>query len=141
MPWIKQDDCVGCMVCSTVCPAEAITQAENRTALINQEQCTGCGRCISVCPPGAIHPDSEDPAFGGAARTGRKETVPGGTGVEGFAADRRILPNVGEGRNRELFRGPGQGQGRGPGQGGGAGRGQGRGRGRSPGQNRGRRSI
>lgn len=45
--------CIGCMKCTKVCEAGAIT-VENNTAKVNPELCTGCGSCAAECPVGAI---------------------------------------------------------------------------------------
>ena len=59
MPWVNQDLCVGCCICIDECPAEAITQQENRKAIINDDQCIRCGKCHDVCPQDAVRHDSE----------------------------------------------------------------------------------
>lgn len=41
-------------VCMSKCPKKAIYRAEDGTVLINRELCVGCGLCSSVCPYGAI---------------------------------------------------------------------------------------
>jgi ferredoxin len=42
----------GCTRCLDVCPASAITPAED-TVVIDPHICAGCGACASVCPTGA----------------------------------------------------------------------------------------
>jgi formate hydrogenlyase subunit 6/NADH:ubiquinone oxidoreductase subunit I len=58
MPWIKQEDCVGCETCIEECPVDAIYM-ENETAHIDMKLCIRCGICHDVCPEEAIRHDSE----------------------------------------------------------------------------------
>ena len=127
MPWIKEDECVGCMVCSTVCPVQAINQTADKTAVIDQERCTGCGQCISACPRGAVHADEEEP--GSLADTERR---PAGKVFPGTTSFSRRPGGQQTGRGRSPYPG-GFPDGRGMQQSGGTsargGRGQGRGKG------------
>jgi Fe-S-cluster-containing hydrogenase component 2 len=50
---IDQETCVGCRLCTEVCPAGAMWVTLGR-ARVNPLKCTGCGRCLDVCPRGAI---------------------------------------------------------------------------------------
>ena len=56
------DKCVGCRLCVTICPGNAVEligrgrQAEIR---YNVGRCILCGECIDVCPTGAIYPTKE----------------------------------------------------------------------------------
>jgi ferredoxin len=50
--FVDTDLCVGCGVCESVCPVEAISiEGEAR---IHIERCIGCGRCVRECPQGAL---------------------------------------------------------------------------------------
>ncbi|MGD0818238.1 MAG: DUF362 domain-containing protein [Methanomassiliicoccales archaeon] len=55
---VKQDLCVSCGACASVCPEGAISLPENK-ALISAEDCIGCGECLAVCPEKAIEIDWE----------------------------------------------------------------------------------
>ncbi|MBC7101358.1 MAG: NADH-quinone oxidoreductase subunit NuoF [Methanobacteriales archaeon] len=52
--FIDKKLCTGCMVCSKVCPADAIVGLEDEVHFIDQEKCLKCGSCMDVCKEGAI---------------------------------------------------------------------------------------
>jgi heterodisulfide reductase subunit A2 len=53
--YIHSDKCVGCRMCTTVCPYEAIKYDEkSHASIVNDSLCRGCGTCVSTCPSGAI---------------------------------------------------------------------------------------
>jgi len=58
MPWIKQEDCLGCGTCATECSVNAIV-LEDMKARINMDVCIRCGRCHTICPQEAVRHDSE----------------------------------------------------------------------------------
>lgn len=58
MPWVKQEDCVGCGVCVEECPVNAISMVDEK-AEINMDECIRCGVCHDVCPQDAVRHDSE----------------------------------------------------------------------------------
>jgi NAD-dependent dihydropyrimidine dehydrogenase PreA subunit len=53
---IDKDNCIGCLICTEVCPMGAIdVDMSNSTngykgAIINEDLCTDCGLCIDACP-------------------------------------------------------------------------------------------
>jgi heterodisulfide reductase subunit A2 len=51
--FIDPKKCVGCGVCWTVCPYQAIDQDENGLAVVNEALCKGCGTCVASCRSGA----------------------------------------------------------------------------------------
>ncbi len=59
MPWVDQDKCVGCGVCISSCPEDAISMGNDK-ATISQDKCTFCAKCFSACPQEAIRPNSEN---------------------------------------------------------------------------------
>jgi heterodisulfide reductase subunit A len=50
---IELSKCVGCGVCWTVCPYQAIDPDENGLAVVNEALCKGCGTCVAACRSGA----------------------------------------------------------------------------------------
>ena len=58
MPWIKEEDCIGCGICVNECPANAISLIDE-IAEINMDECIRCGICHDVCPQDAVRHDSE----------------------------------------------------------------------------------
>lgn len=53
MPHVITDDCVACGACEPECPAEAISEGEDKY-VIKADLCTDCGSCVEVCPNDAI---------------------------------------------------------------------------------------
>ncbi|MEA3458406.1 MAG: 4Fe-4S binding protein [Candidatus Thermoplasmatota archaeon] len=64
IPWVDQEKCVGCGVCISSCPENAILM-EGDKANVSQDKCTFCGKCFSACPQEAIRPNSENPLLRG----------------------------------------------------------------------------
>ena len=58
MPWIKQDDCVGCGICVEQCPQNTILMRDGK-AYIDMANCIRCGQCHEICPQEAVRHDSE----------------------------------------------------------------------------------
>ena len=50
---VKKDLCVGCGLCATNCPEQAISVISGQ-AEIDENRCRECYTCIKVCPQGAI---------------------------------------------------------------------------------------
>ena len=51
--YIVTNDCVGCGICTKVCPAGCI-RLENQHAVHKTENCQACYACIHACPKAAI---------------------------------------------------------------------------------------
>jgi heterodisulfide reductase subunit A len=74
--FIKEDKCIGCDICSEVCPVEVkdefnllasrkaayikYPQAIPNIYTIDQEHCTRCGACVEKCPTQAIDLSQQD---------------------------------------------------------------------------------
>lgn len=51
---ILEDACIGCTVCSKVCPTTAITGERKQLHIIDQSACIKCGQCFEKCKFNAI---------------------------------------------------------------------------------------
>ncbi len=53
---VKKEECIGCGVCVSVCPVEAIKLTDNSEyAVIDHELCMECFTCVESCPQEAIY--------------------------------------------------------------------------------------
>lgn len=69
--------CVGCQMCSTVCPHRVFEMRGRVAQLVRPEACMECGACQNNCPTGAIQVDSGvgcATAMIAAALTGKEPT-------------------------------------------------------------------
>ena len=53
MAFVITEKCLSCGSCAEQCPAEAISEGEERFE-INPEKCLSCGSCAAQCPAEAI---------------------------------------------------------------------------------------
>ena len=56
MAYVISDECVLYGACEAVCPAEAITDGDEKYE-INPDACTDYGTCVDECPSEAISPE------------------------------------------------------------------------------------
>ena len=52
--YINENDCIGCAICISACPFDAIIGAQNFSHRINFNECPGCKICIKKCPTDCI---------------------------------------------------------------------------------------
>jgi len=72
--------CIGCGMCSAVCPHAVFAQSNHVAELVHPEACMECGACQKNCPTNAIKVESGvgcAAAMMRAALTGRKEPARG----------------------------------------------------------------
>lgn len=50
---VDEDACVGCGVCTQMCPFQAL-KLEQKKAMVIEALCKGCGTCVTACPTGAL---------------------------------------------------------------------------------------
>lgn len=51
---IKEDECIGCLLCIKACPVDAIVGANKTIHTVITDKCTGCDLCIAPCPMDCI---------------------------------------------------------------------------------------
>lgn len=51
-PKCKQDTCIGCGKCVSICPMKNLILRNKK--VVSNDRCTMCYRCISLCPQKAI---------------------------------------------------------------------------------------
>jgi len=51
---IDEGWCIGCALCLTACPVDAIVGAAKRMHAVIDDLCTGCELCVPVCPVDCI---------------------------------------------------------------------------------------
>ena len=56
--WIDEQWCIGCTLCITACPTDAILGASKQMHTVIEDACTGCELCLPVCPVDCIHLDN-----------------------------------------------------------------------------------
>jgi len=53
---VDTEKCISCGSCVTLCPVEAITQADDLSIVFDKDKCVGstCSACVDACPARAI---------------------------------------------------------------------------------------
>ncbi len=69
--WIDENWCIGCTLCISACPTDAILGANKAMHTVIEAECTGCELCIPLCPVDCIQLDNvSGEATGWAAWSG-----------------------------------------------------------------------
>ncbi|GFN35053.1 electron transfer flavoprotein subunit alpha [Tepidimicrobium xylanilyticum] len=55
---VIEEKCIGCEVCVSVCPFDAIEMVDGKAHIT--DKCTMCGACVEECPVGAIEKEEEN---------------------------------------------------------------------------------
>ncbi|QGY41761.1 4Fe-4S dicluster domain-containing protein [Pseudodesulfovibrio cashew] len=55
---LDRDTCVGCGLCTEVCPQRVLRVREGKAEIIDFDACMECGACVTNCPVSAlsVHP-------------------------------------------------------------------------------------
>lgn len=51
---LQTDKCIGCKLCTQVCPHLVFTMEDKKARITNKENCMECGACARNCPVEAI---------------------------------------------------------------------------------------
>ena len=51
---LDPDKCIGCTLCTQVCPHNVFEMQDNTASLADYNACMECGACVNNCPSGAI---------------------------------------------------------------------------------------
>lgn len=51
---LDQDKCIGCSLCTEVCPHNVFELNQGKAEIIDFNACMECGACVNNCPSNAI---------------------------------------------------------------------------------------
>jgi len=51
---MTQEECIGCRICTDVCPRNVIQIENNKALIADKNSCIECGACAMNCPVSAI---------------------------------------------------------------------------------------
>jgi len=54
LAYIREEECIGCMLCIKACPVDGIIGAAKQMHTVIAEYCTGCELCADPCPVDCI---------------------------------------------------------------------------------------
>ena len=55
---LNADACIGCGLCTQVCPHQVFAMDRNKATIIERDACMECGACALNCPVKALTVDS-----------------------------------------------------------------------------------
>ncbi len=51
---LDQESCIGCSLCTQVCPHHVFDMADAKAQIVDFNACMECGACVNNCPSGAL---------------------------------------------------------------------------------------
>ena len=51
---LDQEKCIGCTLCTQVCPHQVLEMQDKKAAIVDFDACMECGACVNNCPTQAI---------------------------------------------------------------------------------------
>ena len=54
VPYIDQEECIGCAICVEVCPMGVFLMVGDKAVVMRPEACNSCGICVENCPVDVI---------------------------------------------------------------------------------------
>jgi NAD-dependent dihydropyrimidine dehydrogenase PreA subunit len=51
---LDQDKCIGCSLCTEVCPQAVLEMHDKKAQIVDFNACMECGACVNNCPSDAI---------------------------------------------------------------------------------------
>ncbi len=51
---LDRDQCIGCSLCTEVCPHNVFELKDGKAEIIDFNACMECGACVNNCPSGAL---------------------------------------------------------------------------------------
>ncbi|HCY84068.1 MAG TPA: 4Fe-4S ferredoxin [Desulfobacteraceae bacterium] len=51
---LDRDKCVGCTLCTQVCPHQVFEMRDRKADIVDFDACMECGACVTNCPSEAL---------------------------------------------------------------------------------------